>query len=354
MKKKLIPYFAALAVLPAIAGCEQANIYTDVDFDVTLDPSNTYQAGDPVVFNIKGNPDNLLFYSGESGHEYQYRDRYQTTAETVDSAVLFMQVQHRQGSTDALEIYYTDQFSGLAGNDAAADRATVTAMYDGGMEGWTRIPYSKPKAESNVYDTLSVKLDDNAILNNFCLAFYWNPPQPDPGERLFMDTYWLNGNLSVYFPGDAVMTYTVKSMMGQTIMLDEAIENPYLVSDGNGSIRLDATQDIVFAGGYYIDNPGTEAENDGVDHYCNGWIFSVPRAFLTIEPDEGVVVKNLQNYTESFEYSFEEPGTYTVTFVGANENYLGSSSQVKEFKVNIIPPVIEVPDDGTSGDGSQE
>ena len=137
-------------------------------------------------------------------------------------------------------------------------------------------------------------------------------------------------------------------------MLDEAIENPYLVSDGNGSRRLDATQDIVFAGGYYIDNPGTEAENDGVDHYCNGWIFSVPRAFLTIEPDEGVVVKNLQNYTESFEYSFEEPGTYTVTFVGANENYLGSSSQVKEFKVNIIPPVIEVPDDGTSGDGSQE
>ena len=159
-----------------------------------------------------------------------------------------------------------------------------------------------------------------------------------------MDTYWLNGNLSVYFPGDAVMTYTVKSMMGQTIMLDEAIENPYLVSDGNGSIRLDATQDIVFAGGYY----------DAVGHYCNGWIFSVPRSFLAIEPDEGVVVKNLQNYTESFEYSFEEPGTYTVTFVGANENYLGSSSQVKEFKVNIIPPVIEVPDDGTSGDGSQE
>ena len=84
MTKRIIPYIVAvLCVLSAAAGCEQADIYSEVDFNVTLDAGNTYQVGDPVVFNISGDPDNLIFYSGEPGHEYIYRNRYQTSAETI-------------------------------------------------------------------------------------------------------------------------------------------------------------------------------------------------------------------------------------------------------------------------------
>jgi hypothetical protein len=37
--------------------------------------SATYKAGDTVTFNFKGNPDNITFYSGEPGHQYEHRDR---------------------------------------------------------------------------------------------------------------------------------------------------------------------------------------------------------------------------------------------------------------------------------------
>ena len=58
-----------LAIAFAFASCEH-EIVSDATFSVTLDTSNTYKAGEPVVFHIIGEPDNVLFYSGESGAVY--------------------------------------------------------------------------------------------------------------------------------------------------------------------------------------------------------------------------------------------------------------------------------------------
>ncbi len=52
--------------------------------------------------------------------------------------------------------------------------------------------------------------------------------------------------------------------------------------------------------------------------------------------DKGVVIKNLQNYMDSYEYVWNDPGTYTATFVGTNSNIEGSSEQVMEFTVTIM------------------
>ena len=62
MNRRLLKYTGLfLAACLAAAACEQTNIYSDIDYNVTLDASNTYLAGDPVRFNISGNPDNLVF-----------------------------------------------------------------------------------------------------------------------------------------------------------------------------------------------------------------------------------------------------------------------------------------------------
>ncbi len=363
MSNRILPFIvSAICIMSALTGCEQTDIYQDVDFRVTLDPSNTYQVGDPVRFNISGNPDNLLFYSGEDGHEYIYRDRYLTSVENVDSVVLFLQIQHRSGARNdgntELEIYYNPKFQGLNGNDENADRTLIEDLMNGGLEdpasGWTRIPYDKENPEQDVYDTVSVKFTDNSVIaEQFCIAFYWNPPQPEKPttSNVNMDTFYVNGDLTVYFPGGVEMEYSLKSMMGTVFMLDEAfkkwsnnsLNSPYYYNDGNGTIRLDAQQDIVFAGGAYWDNISTDTPNDGIPHYCNGWIFSAPRSFLSIEADKPEVVKNLQNYTTSYEYTYDEPGPFRVTFVGANENYQGASSKIQEMTVNIIPPVVTAP-----------
>lgn len=44
----------------------------------------------------------------------------------------------------------------------------------------------------------------------------------------------------------------------------------------------------------------------------------------------------MQNYMTSYEYVWNEPGTYVVTFVGINTNYAGASQLVKEFKITVF------------------
>ena len=68
--KRINLLFILLAVF---CSCEH-DIATKVDFNVTLDESNVYKVGEPIRFNFTGDVDNILFYSGEAGHEYRNRD----------------------------------------------------------------------------------------------------------------------------------------------------------------------------------------------------------------------------------------------------------------------------------------
>lgn len=341
MTNRLLQYIVgALGILFISAGCEQANIYSDVDFNVTLDQSNTYVAGEPVRFNISGNPDNLLFYSGEIGHAYEYHERYEVPVEQVKSMILDMQIQHRYGTNEpALEIWYTNQFEGLLGTDGVADLATVKAMEEAEMPGWKRIDFDDPgEAEGVFFGVTSPDMKD--CVDNFCIAFHWNPNDATLSENASrpMDTYWVNGVLTIDVEGMNPLQYSLKELMGIAVCYiagdpdrpDKAPDNIYWLNQGNGSIRLDVDHDISFNGGYY--------RNLGYD--CESWIFSYPRAFNVATPDQGVVIKNIQNYLDTYEYTFTEPGTYTVTFVGTNSNYIGESRDVQEFTVNIVPPAV--------------
>ena len=333
MTDRLLPYIAgAMGVLFLSAGCEQANIYSEVDFNVRLDPSNTYVAGEPVRFNISGNPDNLLFYSGEIGHAYQYRDRYEVPVEQVTSIVLDMNIEHRYGEKDhsALEIYYTNEFPGLNGNDAQADVALVKGMYEGGMSGWTKVDFEDPGPKADV--TFQVQTGNmKDCVDNLCIAFHWNPSENtvNNDHKIPMDTYRINGIMTIECEGMNPQQRDLKSLMGQAIIFDH--DPVYWMDQGNGSIRIqDGTWDVIFQGGYY----------DEIKHDCNGWLFSVPQAFNVSEPDQGLVIKNIQNYLDTYEYTFTEPGTYTVTFVGTNSNYIDESRDVQEFEINIVPPAV--------------
>lgn len=344
MTRRLSTYIAAAAIAGlSLVACEQADIYTPVDYNVTLNASNTYYAGDPVVFDITGNPDNLIFYSGEAGHEYRYRDYYEVPVEDVQSMTLDLSIQHRSGNHGVstsngpgLEIWYTDSFDGVSGSDAEGDRAMVMGWTEEQMleDGWKKFPYDDPGRAQDLFVECSA--DVLSCVSNFCLAFHWMPDLE--GDDTAIDTYWVNGSLTVVIDGldgPETMTYDLGNLMGTTVMYDERVST-YHVSQGNGSIRLDTSQDLTFAGGYYLDNPGTEEVGDGIDHRCEGWIFSTPRPFNSRNADSAVTVKNLQNSADSYSYTYGEAGTYHATFVGTNSNYIGSSEEVKHILVTVL------------------
>ena len=76
---------------------------------------------------------------------------------------------------------------------------------------------------------------------------------------------------------------------------------------------------------------------NALKYTLNGWCLTTPQPLTKVANDKGTVIKNLQNYLHTYEYTWEKPGTYKVTFVGRNENYTSSSQMVKEYTITILP-----------------
>ena len=308
------------AALLSFCGC-QHDIVRETDFNVTLDADNTYFEGEPVRFNFTGEVDNIVFYSGETGSQYKYKDRYTVPLEDVLAARLNMEFQARFGLPNALEIWVSKSFEGLNGKDGAADRATIKAMVDGDMQGWTRLDYEEGASET----WTEQQFDLSEYTENFTIAFHWCPPAYDKTQR----TYWLNGKLSIDLAGEESTIMDLSELAFTTVMMNEQIKDPYHKNAGNGSIILNQpnTGALIFQG-----VAGTE-ENG----YClDGWAISKPSPLNRVPNDNGTVIKNIQNYMHTYEYVWEKPGTYEVAFVGTNSDYLSATSETKIITVNII------------------
>ena len=305
--------------LMAFCAC-QHDIVRETDFNVTLDAENTYVVGEPVRFNFTGEVDNIIFYSGETGSQYKYKDRYTVPAEDVLAANLDMDFQARYGLAGALEIWVSSTFEGLNGEDGAADRATIKAMVDGGMQGWTKLDYQEGASTK----WTEQMFDLSAYVENFCIAFHWCPPQFDQTQR----TYWINGKLSLDLAGTDPTVMDISELAFTTVMMNEEIEDPYKKNAGNGSIILNNpnTGALIFQG----------VGGNALTYCLDGWAISKPAPLNRVANDKAVVIKNLQNYMHTYEYVWEKPGTYEVVFVGTNSDYLSATSEIKTITVNII------------------
>lgn len=350
-----ILYIAAisLAVPVFFPACTQNDILYDADYNVTLDAGNTYVAGEPVTFNFSGNVDNLLFYSGEPGSQYQYRDRYSVPVESLTSAQLELTVTCQYGNVPGgLDIYYSNTFTGLDGSDADADRAAISSMSEN-MEdaGWKKITVwggDNPDEPSNsTATTANVTLDIYDSRENFAIAFHWHPSEGAENNQA-QRTYRISGTLNVGTADGLSISSDLSDFVYTTFMTNDTFaENPYFVNtnpvsgNNNGAIRFDdSAYDIVFQG----------AAADIFDFNLDGWCFSIPQALNSVPNDKGIVIKNMQNYLSSYyTYTYTEPGTYNAVFVGRNSNYIGTSEKIREVTVTILPPQL-----GSDSDESAE
>ena len=75
----------------------------------------TVSRNTPIQFNIAGEPDNITFFSGETGHNYDYRNRTQIAPEQIKSSVLNFQIENQYGTMhkNLYNIYVSETFPGL-------------------------------------------------------------------------------------------------------------------------------------------------------------------------------------------------------------------------------------------------
>lgn len=329
MIKEMKKIFYLITGALLMASCQQDVIY-EVDYNVTLDPNNTYMAGEPVRFNIDGDVDNLLFYSGETGAQYVYKDRYEVPIEDVISANLHLDIRGRYGfraDYEALEIWVSKDFTGIDGsNDPEGDRAKVAKMVQDGMPGWVKLTQFEDQNKDQFF---AYDIPMNDYLSNLTIAFHWNTGDNTKTQR----TYWINGKISLEMEGTEPSTMTLTDLGMKSLMMNEGID-PYMKNNGNGSIRFDNAKN---AGEICLQG----CSGNEKPYAADGWVFTTARPLNKVANDKGTVIKNLQNYLHSYEYTWSEPGTYKVVFVGRNENYAAASEDIQEFTITILENMSE-------------
>ena len=339
MKMIMKRYILMISAVWAFCAC-QHDIERAVDFNVTFDPANTYMAGKPVRFNISGDVDNLLFFSGEHGAEYANTDRTELPMSAVTDLTINAEYMAKYAVPGHLEIWITDNFDGLysTGDPQADSTSFASIASDPAAAGWLRLNYEEGANTQWTNETysLSDSTGFNIASDKLCLAFHWCAPE----NVTFQRQYGLNGTLK-YEAAGRIFTKTYKDLGFKTISLNE--DTFYNAATYNGCKFQYNTKDaqIFFNGFDTIADKSTGAVKDGYisPYRWDLWMVSTPFKTIPVDPDKGTVIKNVQNALTTFEHTWKEPGTYTVVFVGTCANYLGSSKQVKTLTVNILETV---------------
>ncbi len=334
MKKILF----TLVALATFAACQHDEIYEPIEFNVLLDEANTYRVGEAVKFNFEGNADYILFFSGEAGHEYRYRERTQVDMEDIEQCEFTLQLNGRSG-TPCMSGYVTNTFEGLTAEDEAMDYATISSMLtpEGDLEGWQKLDVQDSE---KIGEWMNTVVDVTELSSNLAIALHWNPTSFEKSQR----AYWLSANVKVQLKGREPNIITSKVLNF----------TPFSMADGmDGSRYILTTESNVAGTARYTGNTGNNTnelhlvgssaynpENANTLPYCiDAWLMSEPMALNLVSPDEGVSIKTLTATMDSYSHTFTKAGTYTVTFVATSGNYIDISREVKEVTVTIIDPI---------------
>lgn len=337
MNAKLLILTAAATSMASLAACEHDDIYEPLEFSVRLSESNTYRAGEPVRFEFGGNADFITIWNGDTGHEYRYRDRTAVDAADIERCCFEIELKQMYGDAKAevnnLDIYATASFPGLDGADAAADRAAIEALASGGMSGWRQLGFTPNRSgKFEIYD-----YDITEFAENFCIAFHFHH---DADKN--MRTYQINVDMEVELRGYDVQKYGYSDMSFIPFSLAEVhADNPYVCNErfsqslANGVVKLrgyggsatSSAADIVFQG-----------FNAGQGYgQIDTWVFLRPMPLNAITPDTGMNIKGVTDDVDSYEYTYDRPGTYTATFIVSNGNYMGhSGKEVREVTFTVV------------------
>ncbi len=294
-----------------LTACSEKGIQAPNDFEVAITNAK-YKAGDSVQFNISGNPDNITFYSGEPGNEYDKRDFFSSEEGTL---TFQFNSQTRAGAT-------------LPRNIAVLISTDFTGDYtEEGVKAakWTDITSRAvlPANTASNADVVSgeINLDDLKVKGSpMYLAFrYVSENAAGTAQR-----YWNMGRMLLInkVPGnsDFEITATIEKGFFQVVEFQGA-DNKWTINTGTAtSHRLIHTANAI----------NKEPDDD--------WVVS--RGFQVFQSlgnkKNAVNVKSITGGTPAtFSWLYSAPGTYKATFIALNADKDVQKEVIKEVWVTI-------------------
>jgi hypothetical protein len=295
MKKLKSILYTGIVVALAFTACNKALDVKKVVFDVNTDKAS-YKVGDSVIFKFSGNPDNIVFYSGEVGNKYEFRNRLRAEGKP---AMQFTSYAQYGTQTNTLQLLASTSFKGKLDSTVATggwkditDQATFSTGADNVASG--TIDLTQFIGEKPVY-----------------IAFHYT------GMAGSTQKTWTIKNFQV----------TNKLTSGNTLSVADlsnagfsqiSLKNP-------AAIWSIAINQLRIAGGN-----ASAAENDD-------WVVSQALNLDKVSPDSGIALKSITSTLSKYTYIFKTPGTYKVSFIASNVTADKSDQVVVEKTITITP-----------------
>jgi hypothetical protein len=335
-------HIAALAMFVTVAiSCKKVDIDTPDDFNVTSDKA-AYKAGDTASFNLSGTADMIVFFSGEAGKNYDYRNR------TMLAGIpkLVFQTNMQQGvlpNNDSLRLYVSTNLKGY-------DSANVVNA------NWTEITSRNTKWPTTLSSTFvtsdSITLTDFNTADSINIAFratgrkYATAAQrkwqvqnltltnflADGSNTLLFSTFantgWAQANIKNNPAPSLTATNYQAWNVGQAGI--NASNAPLVISSkacNSNGIPIQTTYPITF-------DPSAVTNVDDNDD----WLITSAINLKTVKPDVGVAIKKPVDVTlKNYKYKFTTAGTYTLTFVAQNQRLDEKREIVRQIQITVTP-----------------
>lgn len=316
-------YLLQIFILIGLSACSKVTDVAEPDFGVTVS-STTVQAGDSVVFNITGNADIISFYSGEIGSDYAFRNK-DLILSTKGVQLSFQSSVRKQGATTTQ--CQDNQFHVMVSSDlvlsgttmadsvASVQRATWTEITSDFALSPMECSSTTGYFPSGKKDILSFFKGDQPL--HIGLWYINRPSTP------------VNGTSNIWRVSSLLLEGTTD--LGTSTLFEQRslLWSPVFVGDGwNRALYSNAGGILTLRGA--ITNMAEQQL----------WVVSGPIRVTdtNLGVALGVGLKALADPAlEQFGYRFENPGTYTVTFVGANASVLGRKEKVQQIQLTVLP-----------------
>lgn len=314
--KQIMKYmFVAVTALSLVACREDFDKVDGVSFNATTD-AVVYKVGQPVIFNLAGNPDIITFYSGEVGNAYAYKD----TERIIENPGMAFSFAANTTNGNLIPnplrvpISYSYDFSGEYTEDAVR-AATWHDISD-------RFTWPQTTKDGNVF---SGRVDLGDVFSEIGRPVYFKY------HFLALAAMQQRSQWAIYSPTFYGTAQNVLQPLyelhtsGWTIVWNEA-------SYANDKTNRDKC--AVTSTRIYLTSVFTLPS----DREC--WAVSGPivrPAEINNGTDMGSPIKSAgQSTLRNFRYIYNEPGEYTVSFVAANANVYDRKEQVVEMKITVV------------------
>ncbi|WP_181390688.1 DUF5017 domain-containing protein [Sphingobacterium athyrii] len=293
---KIVLIYLMLAIL--CVSCMKEDI-ASADMEVRTDAAS-YKVGDTVVFRFEGAPDNIVFYSGENGHNYELKDRLYADN---DLQVDFKTLVQWGVIYDNLKLLVSNDFTGIYTKEEI-DKATWTdisekATFSTGQDN-TPSGIVSLKSYLSPVDTASLYL-----------AFRYTDAQKAQQNRWVVRSF-----NAVKVSPEGVQT--------NVATISNAGWNAVSFLNDSKVWTISATQLLMHGG------VASDTDNDD-------WV--ITKGFKVRESiaDKGVALKNISSNLREYKYVYKTPGVYKAVFETSSVWYSGRKEGYAEVTINIQP-----------------